>query len=88
MEWIYEEWNKWLEAALKAISDLMELFHLLLLKTGGDVEEALQWMEHLQEQGYISADVDLQKFREALENQQIVTMTEQGPSLSSRGERN
>ena len=87
MEWIYEEWNKWLESALKAISDLMELFHLLLLKTGGDVEEALQWMEYLQEQGYISEDVDLEKFREALENQQIVTVTDQGPSLSSRGER-
>jgi Ca-activated chloride channel homolog len=87
MKWQYEEWNHWIESAMEALSDLMELFNLLLLKTGGDVDQVLEWMKHLQEQGYISPDIDLEKFREALEEQQLITPEGDGSSLSTRGER-
>lgn len=55
---------------------LLKLFHYLLLKTHGDAEAALQWMEELQNRGYIDGDLD--EFREFLNQQGTTRNNKQG----------
>ena len=74
--------------ALLAGMDLLRLFNQLLLATGGDVEEAMEWMRHLQQQGYIDERVDLEAFFASLEDQELIQRDgEGGMSLTASGER-
>ncbi len=74
--------------AILAGLDLLRMFNQLVLASGGDVEEAMNWMRYLQEQGYISEDVDLEAFFASLEDQQLVQRDgEGGVHLTSGGER-
>ncbi len=74
--------------AILAGLDLMRLFNQLLLAAGGDVEEAMEWMWHLQEQGYIDDGIDLEAFFDSLEEQKVVGRdAEGGLQLTSIGER-
>ena len=45
---------------------LFQLFTQLLLRTNGDVEEALRWMTELRDRGHLPADFDPEQFREQL----------------------
>ena len=51
---------------------LRELFQKLVLAAGGDVEEAMEWMRRLQEQGYLDNDLDLDAFFDSVEDEQLV----------------
>ncbi len=75
-------------AELLANLDLLKLFNQLVLASGGDVEEAMEWMRNLQQQGYIDEGVDLEAFFASLEEQQLVERDgEGGMQLSAGGER-
>jgi len=75
-------------AALMAGMDLLRLFNELTLAAGGDVEEAMEWMRQLQQQGYIGEEIDLEAFFDELENQNLIGVDGEGrPQLSSSGER-
>jgi Ca-activated chloride channel family protein len=68
--------------------DLLRLFNQLVLASGGDVEEAMEWMRYLQQQGYISEQVDLDQFFASLEQQNLVGRDSEGElQLTSGGER-
>ena len=58
--------------ALLASLDLMRVFNQLLLASGGDVEQTMEWMRYLQRQGYVDERVDLEEFFASLEDQQMV----------------
>jgi uncharacterized protein with von Willebrand factor type A (vWA) domain len=74
--------------ALLAGLDLLRLFNQLVLATGGDVEEAMDWMRYLQSEGHIPEEVDLEKFFASLEDQQLVQRDgEGGLQLTTGGER-
>ncbi len=74
--------------ALLAGLDLLRLFNQLLLASGGDVEEAMEWMRYLQQQGYIDQSVDLEAFFTSLEEQRLIQRdSEGGAQLTSSGER-
>jgi Ca-activated chloride channel homolog len=74
--------------ALLAGLDLLRLFNQLVLASGGDVEEAMEWMRYLQEQGYVSAEVDLDAFFDSLEEQNLVERDGEGElQLTTGGER-
>lgn len=74
--------------AILAGLDLLRLFNQLVLASGGDVDEAMEWMRYLQQQGHISEDVDLEAFFASLEEQQLVQRDgEGGLSLTAGGER-
>jgi uncharacterized protein with von Willebrand factor type A (vWA) domain len=78
-------------ALLQTILDqlgLQELFQKLVLAAGGNVEEAMEWMRRLQEQGYIDDELDLESFFANLERQELISRTADGHlGLSSLGER-
>ncbi|HEX2223120.1 MAG TPA: VWA domain-containing protein, partial [Thermoanaerobaculia bacterium] len=74
--------------ALLAGMDLLRLFNQLVLATGGDVEEAMDWMRYLQREGHISDEVDLEAFFASLEAQNLVARDgEGGLQLTTGGER-
>jgi Ca-activated chloride channel homolog len=68
--------------------DLLRLFNQLVLASGGDVEEAMDWMRHLQREGYLPESVDLEAFFASLEEQQLLQRDGQGGlQMSAGGER-
>src|SRR5436189_6373372 len=67
---------------------LRRLFNQLLLQSGGDVEEAMEWMRALQDRGYIDASVDLEAFFARLTEENIIGQDANGNlSLAAGGER-
>jgi Ca-activated chloride channel homolog len=74
--------------SLLTYEELLKLFLDLVSRLGGDVEEAMAWMQELQRRGIIGKNVDLEAFRAALERQGIVGRDGQGNlSLLGPGER-
>jgi Ca-activated chloride channel family protein len=74
--------------AILAGLDLLRLFNQLVLASGGDVEEAMEWMRYLQEQGHLPQELDLDAFFASLEDQNLVARDgEGGLQLTTGGER-
>jgi Ca-activated chloride channel homolog len=74
--------------ALLAGLDLLRLFNQLVLATGGDVEEAMEWMRYLQSEGHIPENIDLEAFFASLQEQNLVGQdSEGGLQLTTGGER-
>src|SRR5688572_13826969 len=67
---------------------LRRLFNQLLLQTGGDVEEAMEWMRMLQQRGLIDESVDLEAFFAQLTEENVIGQDAEGNlTLASGGER-
>src|SRR5712675_844528 len=63
----------------------MEIYRNLLLQTGGDVEEALRWMEHFgKEYGFFSEGFSLEDFKKMLEESGEAQRTPQGFQVTSK----
>jgi Ca-activated chloride channel homolog len=74
--------------AILAGLDLLRLFNQLVLATGGDVEEATEWMRYLQQQGHLPEDIDLEQFFGSLQEQNLVGRDAEGAlQLTAGGER-
>lgn len=87
MRYRYFEWDQELMARLMADRDLMQLFNYLLLQTDGDVNQALSWMDQLQERGYIGSDVDLQDFQRRLREKDFIKKEHGRNKLTTKGEK-
>jgi uncharacterized protein with von Willebrand factor type A (vWA) domain len=72
---------------LLTFQELTRLFLQLVLQTGGDVEEALRWMQYLQERGMIDPSIDLEEFRRQLEKSEVVEDRDGKLGLTAAGER-
>lgn len=74
--------------AILAGLDLLRLFNQLVLASGGDVEEAMEWMRYLQAEGHLPEELDLEAFFASLEEQNMVGRdSEGGLQLTAGGER-
>src|SRR5258706_10638045 len=70
------------------IKQLMEIYRNLLLQTGGDVEEALRWMEHFgKEYGFFSEGFSLEDFKKMLEESGEAQRPPHGFQVTPKGER-
>lgn len=87
MRFIYSEWNEELFRQLKDLTDLIAIFNYLLLRLNGDVEETLNLMKRLQEQGVLDSKYDLEEFKKNLEKSNIVRRSKDRLTLGSRGEK-
>lgn len=83
----YRDWDPGLAGKIQAMKELLELFRFLLLKTDGDVEQALQVLRALQEKGHIDPSVDLEEFARKLEEDRLVRSGPGGRTLTPTGER-
>lgn len=73
---------------LLAELDLRRLFNQLLLASGGDAEQAMEWMRYLQEQGYLPEQLDLEGFFDSLEGEEVIARDSEGTvQLTGVGER-
>jgi Uncharacterized protein with a von Willebrand factor type A (vWA) domain len=64
---------------------LRRLFNHLLLQTGGDVEEAMEWMRQLQQRGYLDPTIDLEEFFARLADGNVFGEDAEGNLMLSPG---
>lgn len=88
MRFDYTRWqgpNPGDEAFLK---QLMDIYRNLLLQTGGDVDEALRWMEHFgREYGFFNEQFGIDEFKKMLQESGEAERTPQGFQMTPKGER-
>src|SRR5436309_2698771 len=66
----------------------MEIYRNLLLQTGGDVDEALRWMEHFGEQyGFFNEKFGIADFKKRLEQSGEAQRTPRGFQITPKGEK-
>jgi len=88
MRFDYSQWKGPRPEDLEFIKQLMEIYRNLLLQTGGDVDEALRWMEHFGEQyGFFNDTFGIDDFKKLLEESGEVERTPQGFQVTPKGER-
>lgn len=70
------------------LEQLRKLFNQLLMRTGGDVEEALEWMRRLFEyHNFFEGEIGFDEFREYLEENGFLEQNEQGfLEITSKGD--
>jgi Ca-activated chloride channel homolog len=84
-KFIYSEINLDKYGSVQNFKQLLKLFNQLLLRTHGDVEEVFKWMETLQERGYISQDIDLQDFKDQLDEASYIENKNGSWNLADKG---
>ena len=88
MRFDYTKWKGPRPEDLEFIRQLMEIYRNLLLQTGGDVEEALRWMEQFGEQyGFFSDKFGVEDFKKLLEQSGEAQRTPQGFQVTPKGEK-
>ena len=88
MRFDYSKWQGPRPEDVQFIKQLMDIYRNLLLQTGGDVEEALRWMEHFGEQyGFFNERFGIADFKKMLEKTGVVERTPQGFKITPRGEK-
>ncbi len=87
MRFAYSEWDEAFQNFIRSLENLRRLFYQLLLRTDGDVDEALRWMEQLQERGYLPGDWDLEEFKRRLEEESLIQAENGTLKLTRKGER-
>ena len=88
MQFDYSRWKGPRPEDLEFIKQLMEIYRNLLLQTGGDVEEALQWMERFGDQyGFFNEKFGIADFKKMLEQTGEVERTPKGFQITPKGEK-
>ncbi len=88
MQFDYTRWRGPKPGDLEHMRQLMEIYRNLLLQTGGDVDEALRWMEHFgKEYGFFGEHFGIEDFKKLLEESGEAQRTAQGFQMTPRGER-
>src|SRR5213078_3162190 len=68
MRFDYQKWKGPKPGDVEFLKQLMEIYRNLLLQTGGDVDEALRWMEHFgREYGFFDDNFSVEDFKKLLE---------------------
>ena len=89
MKFQYSQWRDDLIKKEMKFEDLLQLFNQLLLYTGGDVAEALQWLTHLdKEHQLFGDDYGMDDFVRDLEDRHYIEGNEKGVAvLTPKAER-
>jgi len=67
MRFDYSKWRGPKPGDAEFLKQLMEIYRNLLLQTGGDVDEALRWMEHFgREYGFFDENFSIEGFKKLL----------------------
>ena len=88
MRFDYSKWKGPRPDDIEYVRQLMEIYRNLLLQTGGDVDEALKWMEHFgREYGFFNDKFGLKDFQKMLEDSGEAQRTSKGFEMTGKGER-
>ena len=86
MNFQYFKWDEEFSRAIGQFSDLMDLFNYLLLQASGDVNQVREWFDYLKKRGFIDNSFNINKFWDELERRAIIQESNEGHSLTQRGE--
>ncbi|MCZ6598645.1 MAG: hypothetical protein O7B99_13485 [Planctomycetota bacterium] len=89
MDYRYSEIDPLLMGLKRLIERLREIFNFLLLRTDGDVEEALRWLERIGDRhGFFNERFTIEDFKKLLEQERQVARDHTGRlRLTGKGER-
>jgi uncharacterized protein with von Willebrand factor type A (vWA) domain len=88
MRFDYSKWKGPRPEDVEFLRQLMEIYRNLLLQTGGDVDEALRWMQHFGEQyGFFNEAFGLEDFKKMLEESGEARRTPRGFQVTPQGEK-
>ena len=88
MRFDYSKWKGPRPDDIEYVRQLMEIYRNLLLQTGGDVDEALKWMEHFgKEYGFFNEKFGLEEFKKLLEDSGEARPEGEGFQMTPKGER-
>ncbi len=88
MQFDYTRWKGPRPGDLEQMRQLMDIYRNLLLQTGGDVDEALKWMEHFgKEYGFLDDKFGIEDFMRLLEESGEAQRAGEGFEMTPRGER-
>jgi uncharacterized protein with von Willebrand factor type A (vWA) domain len=84
----YSRWRGPKPGDLEHLRQLMEIYRNLLLQTGGDVDEALRWMEHFgEEYGFFDENFGIEEFKKLLQETGEAQRAGEGFAITPKGER-
>jgi len=84
----YSKWKGPRPDDIEYVRQLMEIYRNLLLQTGGDVDEALKWMEHFgKEYGFFNEKFGIEEFKKLLEDSGEARPEGEGFQMTPKGER-
>ena len=88
MRFDYTRWKGPRPEDVEFLRQLMDIYRNLLLQTGGDADEALEWMERFGEQyGFFNERFGVADFKKMLEQTGEVERTPQGFQVTPKGEK-
>ncbi len=88
MRFDYSKWKGPRPDDIEYVRQLMEIYRNLLLQTGGDVDEALKWMEHFgREYGFFNDKFGIEEFKKLLEDTGEARQGGDGFEMTPKGER-
>jgi uncharacterized protein with von Willebrand factor type A (vWA) domain len=88
VRFLYRQWDGPAPGDREFIQRLMQVYQDLLLQTGGDVDEALRWMEYFgQQYGFFNEKFTLEDFKRLLEETEHIKRTPEGYQLTPKGDR-
>ncbi len=88
MRFDYSKWKGPRPDDIEYVRQLMEIYRNLLLQTGGDVDEALKWMEHFgKEYGFFNEKFGIEEFKKLLEDSGEARSEGEGFQMTPKGER-
>src|SRR5439155_24904140 len=88
MRFDYGKWQGPRPDDIRFVKQIMEIYRSLLLQTGGDVEEALKWMEQFGEQyGFFNDTFGIEAFKKLLEKSGEAERTRAGFQITPKGEK-
>ncbi|MEO5989934.1 MAG: VWA domain-containing protein [Candidatus Eisenbacteria bacterium] len=88
MRFDYSKWKGPSPDDIEHVRQLMEIYRNLLLQTGGDVDEALKWMEHFgREYAFFNDKFGIEEFKKLLEDSGEARPEGDGFQMTPKGER-
>ena len=83
----YSQWIAPAESRQERMEELISLFNQLLMRTGGDVDEAVDWLEEIdREHEIFNADLTMQEFIQELKRRGLIAQDKEGAlEVTSKG---
>lgn len=87
MRFVYSGWDHEKERREKLLDELMDLFRKLLAKSAGDVDQALEWLDHIaQKYGLWDDNLNLESFKDKLKLEGQISEKQSGElTLTPKG---
>uniref|UniRef100_A0A832HZM5 VWA domain-containing protein n=1 Tax=Eiseniibacteriota bacterium TaxID=2212470 RepID=A0A832HZM5_UNCEI len=88
MRFDYSRWKGPRPEDVEFVRQLMDIYRNLLLQTGGDADQALEWMEHFGAQyGFFNERFGIEDFKRLLEDSGEAERTPRGFQVTPKGEK-